>query len=148
MMRSTTRSFVIVLTAASAVLAACGQEAAEAAPNAEAVTAVEIDGSDRMRLTLSEQAAERLGIVTEVVTEDPVSGHLIIPYSALMYDASGLTWTYTSPEGLVFIRERVEVDSVDGDIARLTAGPEVDTLVVTIGAAELWGAETGVGGGH
>jgi ABC-type oligopeptide transport system substrate-binding subunit len=147
MMRST-RFLATVLAVASAALAACGQEAAEAAPEVAAVTAVEVEGSDLKRLTLSEQAAERLGIVTEAVTEDPGSGQLLIPYSALMYDASGVTWTYTNPEGLIFIREQVVVELIDGDLARLTAGPEADTLVVTIGAAELWGVETGVGGGH
>ena len=147
-MKRSTRSFAIVMMIASVLLAACGQQEAEAAAGAAAVTTTEIEGSDLQRLTLSESAASRLGIETAAVTEDAESGQLLIPYSALLYDPSGATWTYTNPEGLVFIRELVEVDSIEGDFARLTAGPDVDTIVVTVGAAELYGAETGVGGGH
>lgn len=147
-MKRSTRSFAIVLTIASVLLAACGQEAVEAAPGAEAVTLTEIEGSDLQRVTLSESSAERLGVETVEVTEDPAGGQLLIPYSGLLYDASGATWTYTNPESLVFIREQVEVELIDGDFARLTSGPEAGTMVVAVGAAELWGAETGVGGGH
>ena len=147
-MKRTTRSFAIVMMIASSLLAACGQQAVEAAPDAAAVTLTEIEGTDLQRLTLSESSAARLGIETAAVTEDAASGQLLIPYSALLYDASGATWTYTNPEGLVFIREEVEVALIEGDFARLTAGPEVDTMVVAVGAAELYGAETGVGGGH
>ena len=147
-MKRSTRSFAIVLMIASVLLAACGQQEAEAAHDAAAVTTTEIEGSDLQRLTLSESAASRLGIETVAVTEDAESGQLLIPYSALLYDPSGASWTYTNPEGLVFIREQVEVDLIDGDFARLIAGPDVDTMVVSVGAAELYGAETGVGGGH
>lgn len=147
-MKRSTMSSAIVLMIASVLLAACGQEAAEAAPGIAAMTTTEIEGTDLQRLTLSDSSAARLGVETVAVTEDSVSGQLLIPYSALIYDASGATWTYTSPESLVFIREQVEVELIDGDSARLTSGPEAGTMVVAVGAAELWGAETGVGGGH
>jgi len=147
-MKRSTRSFAIVLAVASLLLTACGQQAVEAAPGEAAVTLTEIEGSDLQRLTLSDSAAARLGIETVAVAEDAESGQLLIPYSALLYDASGATWTYTNPEGLVFVREQVEVELIEGDYARLTTGPEIDTAVVATGAAELYGAETGVGGGH
>jgi len=147
-MKRSTRSLAIVMTIASVLLAACGQEAVEAAPGAEAVTLTEIEGTDFHRVTLSESAAARLGIETAAVTEDSARGQLLIPYSALLYDASGATWTYTNPDGLVFVRAAVEVELIDGGFARLTAGPAAGTMVVAVGAAELWGAETGVGGGH
>ena len=35
----------------------------------------------------------------------------------------------------------IEVDRIDGDTAHLTEGPEAGTSVVTLGAAELFGAE-------
>lgn len=146
-MHSTSRSLAIVITVLSVALAACGQETADAAPGAEAVSVTEIEDSDLHRVTLSESAAARLGVETAAVTEGS-RGRLLIPYSALLYDAAGATWTYTNPEGLVFVREQVEVDLIDGDVAQLSAGPEAGTTVVTVGAAELWGAETGVGGGH
>ncbi len=146
-MGRTTRSFAIVITVLSVALAGCGQEAADAAPLAEAVSVTEIEDSGLHRVTLSESAAARLAVETATVTEAS-GGKLLIPYSALLYDATGATWTYTNPEDLVFVREQVEVELIDGDFAQLTAGPEAGTPVVTVGAAELWGAETGVGGGH
>ncbi|MBI5031564.1 MAG: hypothetical protein HZB51_13635 [Chloroflexi bacterium] len=69
----------------------------------------------------------------------------IIPYSAVLYDKEGKTWTYTNPEPLVFVRQVITVDYIEGDQAILTEGPAAGTLVVTVGEAELFGAEVGVG---
>ena len=146
-MRRTTRSFASLITVLGVALAACGEEAADAAPGAEAVSVTEIEDSDLHRVTLSESAAARLGVETVAVTEGS-GGRLLIPYSALLYDAAGATWTYTNLDDRVFVREQVEVELIDGDVVQLTVGPEPGTTVVTVGAAELWGAETGVGGGH
>ncbi len=145
-MKRSTRSFAIGLIAAGVVLGGCGQDVAEGAPAEEPVTVEEVDGDDLHRITLSERAAERLGIEVASVVED--GDALLIPYSALLYDADGATWTFTNPEGLVFVREEVDVDRIENEFVRLTAGPAQGTNVVSVGAAELWGAETGVGGGH
>jgi len=48
----------------------------------------------------------------------------------------------------VFVRHAITVDRIEADRAVLSAGPPIGTLVVTVGVAELWGIETGVGGGH
>jgi hypothetical protein len=69
----------------------------------------------------------------------------IIPYSALIYDLDGSTWIYVSPEPLVFVREPVTVDFIEGDRVILSEGPSVGTAVATVGVAELYGADTGVG---
>ena len=45
----------------------------------------------------------------------------------------------------VLARMAVTVDHITGDAAFLSAGPKVGTEVVTIGAAELYGVEEGVG---
>lgn len=146
-MRRSTRSLAIAVAVAGSLLAGCGEEASETEPEA-AVTIDESGDSDLHRLTLSESAIQRLAVSTVEVTED--RGQLVIPYSSLLYDATGATWTYTNPEGLVFVRESVVVDRIDGEaqVVRLEEGPPAGTLVVEVGAAELWGAETGVGGGH
>lgn len=65
-----------------------------------------------------------------------------IPYSAVFYDASGQTWTYLNPEPLVYTRQRITVDYVEGDMAVLTSGPAAGTRVVSIGAVLLYGAES------
>lgn len=73
----------------------------------------------------------------------------IIPYSAVIYDLHGEAWVYTNPEPLVFVRHPIDVDYIEGDLAILVAGPPAGARVVAVGAAELFGAESGVGGsGH
>jgi hypothetical protein len=68
-----------------------------------------------------------------------------VPYAAVLYDAQGETWVYTNPEKLVFVRTQVKIDRIDGDVALLLEGPPSGTSIVTVGLAELFGAETGVG---
>lgn len=139
------RTRALVATAMAAMIAACGQEAEP--PALEEPAAVEeIEGSELSRITLSAQAAGRLGIETASVVEQ--GGRLTIPYSALLYDADGRTWAYTSPATNVFVRHEVVVDEIDGEVAFVSLGPSEGTAVVTTGAAELFGTETGVGGGH
>ena len=65
----------------------------------------------------------------------------VIPYSAVLYDARGNSWTYTNPEPLVFVRHRIDVEYIEGDRAVLKEGPATGTKVVTAGAAELFGVE-------
>jgi hypothetical protein len=62
----------------------------------------------------------------------------------VLYDAAGDTWTFTNPEPLVFVRQRISVTYIDGNRAVLADGPAPGTPVVTVGAAELYGAELGV----
>ncbi|HEY4234037.1 MAG TPA: hypothetical protein VGM76_11460 [Lacipirellulaceae bacterium] len=91
------------------------------------------------RITLQEEAAKRLDIQTGEVTGD--SAQKSMPYSAVLYDTEGKTWTYTNPEPLVFVRHLVTIDHIDGDKAFLADGPPAGTKVVTVGAAELYGSE-------
>jgi hypothetical protein len=69
----------------------------------------------------------------------------IVPYSAVIYDLHGDTWTYTNPEPLVFVRHSITIDYIEGDTAVLLDGPPAGITVVTVGAAELFGVELGVG---
>ena len=68
----------------------------------------------------------------------------VVPYAAVLYGVNGETWVYTAPEPLVFVRQPITIDYIEGDLAILSEGPEAGTAVVTVGAAELFGAETGV----
>lgn len=139
----TVASFSLVVVLA---LVGCGGQAIEAAAEAPAVVE-EVDGSEIGRITLTEHAADRLALETAVVTDGGLRG-LAIPFAAVFWDANGQAWTYTSPAELVFVRAPITVARVDGDHALLTDGPPVGTTVVTVGVAELYGTETGVGGGH
>jgi hypothetical protein len=105
-----------------------------------------IEGTSLNRVTLSQKASERLGIETAAVEDEEVGGApaKVLPYSAVLYDANGDTWTYTNPEPLVFVRHKISIDRVDGESAILSEGPDAGTKVVTVGAAELIGTEFGV----
>ena len=96
-----------------------------------------------MKVTLEARAAERIGIQTAAVLEEMVgsSKRLVVPYGAIMYDSKGATWTFTNPQPLVYVRHKIVVERVDGDRVILTEGPAAGTTVVTVGAAELMGAE-------
>lgn len=71
----------------------------------------------------------------------------IVPYAAVLYDLNGDAWVYTRVEPLVYVRALIVVDYIEDDLAVLSEGPPADTEVVTDGASELYGAESGIGGG-
>lgn len=107
------------------------------------VTIEHLEGKEPTRATLSEDAAKRLDIQTAAVSDVAVNGtqQKVIPYSAILYDTEGNTWTYINPEPLVFVRHPITVDHIDGDKVVLSDGPDAGMQVVTVGAAELYGAE-------
>jgi multidrug resistance efflux pump len=70
---------------------------------------------------------------------------LVVPHASLLFDAFGGTWVYEARDGGVFVRRRVALADVVGETAVLQQGPAVGTRVVTLGAAELFGTEFGVG---
>ena len=103
-----------------------------------------IEGTKLSRVTLSEAASVRLNIQTDQVKAKG-QGRKTIPYSAVFYGANGDTWTYINLEPFVFVRYPIKIDSIREDLAVLTDGPQVGTEVVTVGAAELYGIELGIG---
>lgn len=70
---------------------------------------------------------------------------LVVPYGAVLHDIDGGTWVYETPSPGVFVRRRVELARVVEELAVLRRGPPAGTSVVTVGAAELFGTEFGVG---
>jgi hypothetical protein len=135
---------IIVLLVLGLPLAACAPAAADEAPPETAVTVVPIEGTDLGAVILSARAAERLGIETARVVAGQAGG-TVVPYAAVLYDELGTTWVFTNPEGLEYTRAEIVVDDIAGDDAHLSSGPPVGTKVVTVGVAELFGAEKGVG---
>lgn len=88
-----------------------------------------------------------LGDQALVAMPTPESGKKakVVPYSAVIYDEHGDSWLYTNPEPLVFVRHKIAVERVLGDVAILLDGPPPGTKVVAIGAAELMGVELKIG---
>ena len=129
-------------------LAAC-QRTHEAAEHVKPAHVEHIEGEEVSRVTLTPKAAERLGVALDAVRDQRVSrsssARRVVPYAALLYDVTGRTWVYTSPDSLVFVRREVVVEYIEGDLAVLSDGPPAGTRVVTLGATELHGAEFEIG---
>jgi hypothetical protein len=139
---------VLGLLVALPQLSACTQTSAEATSGAEPAKVEHLDGSTEVsRLTLTPKAVQRLGIRTATVREETVAGkkRKVIPYGAVLYDAKGATSVYVSPAANTYVRQPITVDFIEGDRAVLVAGPAAGSAVVSVGAAELYGTETGVG---
>ena len=137
------RWLILIVMLAALSLSACGP-AAEPEEENKPVTLEPIAGTDLNRLTLTEKAAERLGLETATVLTQQVDGaeRLVIPYAALLYDPSGQAWVYVNVEPLVFMRQAIMVDSIEGNDVILSEGPEAGAKVVTMGATELYGSES------
>lgn len=162
-MRRTNPWMVVVPVIAGLHVGAC-HRAVDKPSTVKPAHVERIDGTDLSRVILTAKAAERLNITTAPVQEVAVtrSGggggsvrevHLtqagalrkIVPYAAVLYDAHGDTWVYTSPAPLVFVRHRISVEYIAGDRTVLADGPAIGTAVVTVGAAELFGTEFEIG---
>jgi hypothetical protein len=146
-------ALLLVAALALGVSACREQPAEEEAGASDAVKVDPVEGTDLSRVILSQEAAERLGIETDKVREEKVAAtgggkavtRKVIPYAAVLYDEQGDTWTFTNPNPLTFLRQKISVDYIRGDSAFLSAGPAAGVSVVTVGSAELLGAELGVG---
>ena len=105
-----------------------------------------IEGSAVQQVNFDERAAEQISLQTASVQQ---RGRLtVVPYTALIYDGQGASWVYTSPEPLVYVRMEVDVARIVDAGVLLRSGPPVGTEVVTTGAAEVYGAELEIAGGH
>lgn len=148
---STRKSGIIGLAAAAAlILTGCGAIQAAAGQPPAAVQSV--PGSQVPQVRLTDQAMHRIGLATQPVrvATVTVAGRRgpckVIPYSALIYDNNGSTWTYVKTGARTFMRERITVRVIQGATAVLSQGPAAGTPVVTVGAPELLGTEYNISG--
>lgn len=95
-------------------------------------------------ITLSQAAHDRLAVETAAVATGP--GGLDIPYAAVVYEPDGSAWAYVQADPLTYQRASITITGIAGDQVTLAAGPPPGTLVVSQGAAELVGVETGIDG--
>jgi multidrug efflux pump subunit AcrA (membrane-fusion protein) len=98
------------------------------------------------RVTFDERGAEQVSLRTATVRRQ--GKRTVVPYAALIYDGQGASWVYTSPDPLTFVRVAVDVVRIEDDRVLLRDGPRPGTSVVTTGAAEVYGAELEIAGGH
>ncbi len=137
----------IAVAVVAAVLATggCAATSDSSSEGDPAATVEEVAGSDVKKITLSEIGAQRLQLATDTVRAAAGGAGLTVPFGSVIYDENGDTWVFTNPSANTFVRAKVEVVGIDGDVARLSSGPAVGTVVVTVGTAELIGAEAGLG---
>jgi multidrug efflux pump subunit AcrA (membrane-fusion protein) len=133
---------IVLALTASACRSTPAEE--EAGPDEGPVTVEQADGSSVATITMTEDGARRIDLQTTAIRAS--GGHLEIPYSAVLYDPEGDTWTYVSPEHLVFQRAPITVKRIVGDTAILSSGPPAGTEVVSVGQSELLGSEYEVEG--
>lgn len=142
-MQQRRRWMVTALVVAGLALAGCAKTS-ESAELVGPATLAPVPGSeDRQQITLTARAVERLDLQMAPIAQE--GSELTIPYGAVVYDADGKTWAYTSPKRLTFVRSPITVARIAGDKAFLSAGPAVGTNVVTVATAELYGTEAGIG---
>lgn len=136
-MKHINRWILVMLIFAGLLLSACGPRSnpVEFIPPSQLEP---IEGTDLSKVILTEKAAERIGIETVSASGSSV------PYAAVIYDTEGNTWIYTNPEPLIFVREPIVIDHIEGDTATLAQGLPAEFNIVTIGVIELYGTETGV----
>jgi hypothetical protein len=126
-------SLLCVLAIAALPISACTEVEEESDAGYEPAKLEQVRGFTRV--TFTKEGAERVGLATARIRSN------VVPYAALIYDAEGKTYVYTSPKPLTYLREEVEVDRVDGERAILSKAPPDGMEVVTTGAAEVHGAE-------
>lgn len=116
-----------------------------------------ISGTSVNRVILTKEASSNIGIETATVLAQTAAQHAgiqwtgtstgtYVPMTAIIYDPTGQPWVYTNTANRTFVRAQVAIAQTTGQTAYLDSGPPAGTVIVTIGASELLGAEYGVGG--
>ena len=148
-MRGWSRGVAALLMVAALPLSACAKVETASAKKVEPFKKETPEGTSLIRIRLEQKAFDRIGIKTSTVREVARFGgdtnRRVVDHSAVVYDPKGDVGVYTNPSPLVFVRQPIKVDYIEGDVAVLADGPPVGTAVVTVGTAQLLGMEFGVG---
>jgi hypothetical protein len=136
------KRLIVAAVLVVAIVSGCGRPSDEAGDTRVDPVKV-VRTNNTTQLTLTSQAAGRLDIHRVRVGRD--GNRTVVPYAAVLYTADGRTWVFRADGKLRFVRIAVVVDDVRGDNVVLRSGLPAGTTVVTTGAAELLGAESGVG---
>jgi len=124
--------------------AAHGATAAPATDTEEPATLQEGEDGAPGIVHLSPESQKQLDIRTTAVTT--AGGALVVPYGAVVYEPDGSSWAFVETKERTYQREPLTVTGISGNQVTLSSGPPVGTPVVTQGAAELVGVETGIDG--
>jgi hypothetical protein len=136
-----TRYLTPVALMVAGLIAGCGSSSQPAVPQSSHV--VHIPGSSQTKIVLSAVGAQRIGIRTTRV-QGAKAGSIAIPYTAVIYDPDGKTFAFTALSPLSYTEEAIAIGHISGNTAYLRKGLRAGTQVVTVGAEELYGVQSGV----
>lgn len=146
-MSTRTRQLAAALLVAAAGLTGCARADAPATTSDDPpVVLSSVAHSSLKQVSVSERAAQRLGIRTAPVRQAARPDRTEVPYSAIVYAEDGSAWTYVTRKRLTYLRHAVTVADVRDGTALLSRGPAVREQVVTTGTQELLGAEYEISG--
>jgi hypothetical protein len=147
-------------------LAGCGASSSPSIPASGQL--VGASATSPGHIILSQLGAQRIGLQTVVARPVPApapivtttlvhgvkhtitvpgprpAAAVIIPYSAVIYDPSGKSYAFANTARLTYVAVPITVQSVSGNSAYLSSGPKAGVKVVSVGAEELYGVQTGV----
>jgi hypothetical protein len=141
-MRRTSLRVLALLAVIGALVAGCGSSAQPAPKPGGQLTSV--PGNPSGKIVLTPQGAQHLGLQTASVRSSGAGAAVVIPFASIVYAPSGHTFAFTSQGPLTFTEVPITVDHITNDLAYLRTGPRAGTRVVTVGAEELFGVQTGV----
>jgi hypothetical protein len=141
-MAEITPKLTALLALAALGVSACGSAASPSIPPSAVLKRV--SGSRAGRIVLSSVGEQRIGVETAVVRRGRGRRTLIIPYSSVIYAPDGNTYAFINQSPLTFTEVPIAVARIDGASAYLNRGPRPGARVVTVGAEELFGVQTGV----
>ncbi len=131
-----------VVAGLAAALGGCGG-ASHPAPSPPAAQLEHSQGSATGKIVLTPLGAQRIGLQTARAGKANGPGSTI-PVGAIIYDPSGKTYAFVAAGRLTYVEMPVTVDRIDGGTVYLRNGPHPGARVVSIGAEELYGVQTGV----
>ncbi len=135
---------IAVIPIMALLLIACGGTVSDEYEIEEQPYTLEtVEGEDVLRVILTEEAVEHIGI--ETVQVEAKGSKLVVPYDAVYIDSHGGFWVYTNPEPLVYVRAPIDIVRETSTEAILADGPPAGTQIVTVGTPELYGTETEFG---
>lgn len=136
---------------ASAALTGCGGSAAPSPPPSSRLESR--PGHPAGQIVLSALGAQRIGVKTAPARAIPAPGPptggagaswVLVPYEAIVYDPSGRTYAFVNRAPLTYVEVPVTIDHIAGGSAFLSRGPRAGARVVSVGAEELYGVQSGV----
>ena len=135
----------LVAAGVIAALGTSGCGGSSAAPTEPPATVTHL--GSLVRVTLSPEALARIGVRTAPAGRAAGRADVAaIPYAAVVYAPDGAPSVFTSSAPRQYIRRPIVIDHISGNVTYVKKGLSPGTPLVTVGAVELLGAETGVEG--